>query len=539
MVATSQPLAARAGLSALLEGGSAADAALAAAAMLTVVEPVCTGIGGDAFALVRDAETGTVTALNGSGRAPAAASLGEIRRLMYPRMPRYTAHTVTVPGAVAAWCDLSERYGRMELSRVLEPAIRTAEEGYPVTDWIAATWERQVEKLLRSPGWESGDFTNGPPQESGGELLLDGRAPRVGEVMRLETLAGTLRAIAEGGRDAFYRGDLARRIAEHVQRYGGWLAEEDLAAHTGEWVEPIEVDYRGVTLHECPPNGQGLAAAIAVSLAGGFDLAGMAEPDRLHVQIEAMRLAFADAFAWVADPATAELPLEELLSADFAARRRARIDPERAASRVAPELVPAGDDTVYVSVVDGEGNAVSLIQSLYVGTGSGLVVPGTGISLQNRGAGFSLDAGHPNALAPGKRPYHTIIPAMTTRDGELHACFGVMGGHMQPQAHLQVLSGLVDLGLTPQEALDAPRWQLGRRDRVLMYAPELSGPVFVEDGFAPETLAELCRRGHQVEVMEGFERLRFGGGQIITRDAATGVLTAGSDPRKDGQALGY
>jgi len=536
MVATSQPLAAEAGVRVLREGGNAADAAVAAAAMLCVVEPVGTGLGGDAFALVRDAASGAVAALNGSGRAGAAASPEEVRRLMYSRMPLFTGHAVTVPGAVAAWCDLLERYGTMPLADLLAPAIRAAEEGYPVTDWIAAFWARQEGKLRRDPDWASGDIANGPAQESGHELLLSGRAPRAGEVMRIPTLGKTLRAVAEGGRDAFYRGEFPRRLEEHVARYGGWLTGEDLAAHESTWETPLAVDYRGVTLHECPPNGQGLAAATAVSLARGFELGAMDEPDRIHHLVECMRLAFADAFAHVADPRFAAAPVETLLSEEYAARRREQIDPARAGRFVDPGDLPTGDDTVYLSVVDSGGNAVSFIQSLYMGLGTGLVVPGTGVSLQNRGAGFSLVRDHPNALAPGKRPYHTIIPAMTTRDGELHACFGIMGGFVQPQAHLQILSALVDLGLSPQAALDAPRWQIAREDGKLL-APEPGGPLVVED-FAEETVAALAARGHRPRPLAGFDRFRLGGGQIILRDPATGVLTAGSDPRKDGCAIG-
>jgi gamma-glutamyltranspeptidase/glutathione hydrolase len=532
MVATSQPLAALAALDALRRGGTAADAAVTAGAMLSVVEPVSTGPGGDAFALVFDAKSGRVHALNGSGRSPAATSREELRRLMYARMPTYTAHTVTVPGAVAAWADLLERFGRFGLSEAIEPAIRAAEEGFPVTDWIAFGWSRQVEKLLRDPGWQSGDIANGPAQESGRELLLDGRAPRAGELMRLPTLAKTLREIAEGGPDAFYRGEFAEKAEQHVKRYGGWLAAADLASHESEWTEPISVSFRDVTLFECPPNGQGLAAAIAAGIADGFDLAGAEEADRQHLLVESMRIGFADAFRWVADPARTDLPVGELLSGAYFEKRRAGIDPATTRRRIRPGPLPAGDDTVYVSVVDGEGNAVSFIQSLYMGTGTGLVVPGTGVSLQNRGAGFHFDPDHPNGIAPGKRPYHTIIPALTTRDGVLHASFGVMGGPMQPQGHLQVLGNLLDREMTPQAALDAPRWRI-RWDR----DPDPAGVLVVED-FGTDVLKALSKRGHRLEPVSGADRIGMGGGQVIVRDPESGVLTGGSDPRKDGAAIG-
>jgi gamma-glutamyltranspeptidase/glutathione hydrolase len=534
MVATSQPLAAQEGLSVLRDGGTAADAAVAAAAVLSVVEPVSTGPGGDCFALVFDAKSRRISALNGSGRAPAAASADELRALGLARMPLFPGPAVTVPGAVAAWCDLLDAHGRLGLARVLAPAIRAAKEGFAATEWIAAAWEGQTAKLLRSPGFGGEDPFPAPLQESGRELLPGGRAPRAGELVRLPELARTLAAVAAGGRDTFYLGEFPRRAAAHVRRYGGWLAPEDFAAHRSTWEQPLSIDYRGTTLNECPPNGQGLAALIAAGLAAGFDLRAAAEDERQHLLVECMRLAFADAFTFVADPAFAPAPLDRLLCAEYLGARRRAVDPERAAREVGPGLVAAGSDTVYVAVVDGEGNAVSLIQSLFMGTGTGLVVPGTGVSLQNRGAGFSLRPGHPNELAPGKRPYHTIIPALLTRDGGLAACFGVMGGTMQPQGHLQVLSGFLDRDLGPQEALDAPRFQIPGG-----WTAEPGGALLVEDGFAPEVLEGLVRRGHRLEVVSGRDRGRMGGGQVILRDPATGVLSGGSDPRKDGCAAGF
>ncbi len=538
MVATSQPLAAQAGLEILRAGGNAADAAVATAAMLNVVEPISTGIGGDCFALYWDAQTKTVTALNGSGRAPAAASIEELKQLGYTKMPRFTGHAVSVPGTVAGWADLLERHGSMTLADVLQPAIRTAEEGYPVTEWIARGWATQVPKLLRTPGWESGDLDNGPEQQSGHELLIDGRAPRAGEIMRIPTLAQTMRAIAAEGKAAIYTGAFAQKLSEHVQRYGGWITPADMAAHTSTWDEPITADFGPVRLYECPPNGQGLAAIIAVNLAAGFDLADMSETDRLHTLIECMRIGFADAQQWVCDPRKVDIPLEGLVSKAYADQRRAEIDPHRAAHRVPYGAPMAGSDTVYLSVVDGDGNACSFINSLYMGTGSGLVVPGTGVSLQNRAALFVLDPEHPNALAPNKRPYHTIIPAMTTRNGELHASFGVMGGYMQPQGHLQMVVNMVALGMNPQHALDAPRWSLAGPAAGLG-AEEAGGLVMVEEGWPFSVLSELSQRGHRLAPLTGRARAVFGGGQIILRDPETGVLTAGSDPRKDGCAVGW
>ena len=550
MVATSQPLAAQVGLDTLKAGGSAADAAVATAAMLGVVEPMSTGIGGDCFALYWDASARRVTALNGSGRAPAAASLDELCRMGCTRMPVFTGHAVSVPGAVAGWSDLLERHGRMSLADVLQPAIWTAENGFPVTELIAAEWAGQVKKLLRTPDWQCGEpsvavgsgcearLCDDPEQPSGHELLIDGRAPRPGELMRIPTLAETMRRIAAEGREAIYRGEFARRLCEHVQRYGGWITPSDMAAHTSTWDDPICTDYRGFTLYECPPNGQGLAAILAANLASGFDLASMDELDRLHAMIECMRLAFADAQRWVCDPRVVDIPLAELCSAGYADRRRQLVDMRQAAQQVPSGDPMAGSDTVYLSVVDGEGNACSFISSLYLATGTGLVVPGTGVCLQNRASLFVLDPDHPNALAPNKRPYHTIIPAMMTRAGDLHASFGVMGGYMQPQGHFQMLVNLVDLGLAPQQSLDMPRWRLAVEGGGLG-AQQPGGLVWMEEGWSFATMAGLTRRGHRLAPVDGLARGGFGGGQVILRDPVSGVLTAGSDPRKDGCAVGY
>jgi gamma-glutamyltranspeptidase / glutathione hydrolase len=380
-------------------------------------------------------------------------------------MPSFTGHAVSVPGTVAGWSDLLERHGRMTLADVLQPAIRLAEEGYPVSELIAHGWRTQEKKLRRDPDWPTPDLERGPVQASGHELLIDGHAPLPGEIMCMPTLAGTLRGIATEGKRFIYEGEFAQRLSAHVQAYGGWIMPADMAAHVSTWDEPITADYRGLRLYECPPNGQGLAAIIAANLAAGFDLAAMDEADRVHTLIECMRLGFADAQQWVCDPHVADIPLADLAGRAYADRRRARIHPQRAAQNVAYGDPMAGSDTVYLSVVDGEGNACSFINSLYQGTGTGLVVPGTGVSLQNRAALFVLDPTHPNALAPHKRPYQTIIPAMTLHHagefaGQLHASFGVMGGYMQPQGHLQMLVNMADLGMRPQQALDVPRWQL-------------------------------------------------------------------------------
>jgi gamma-glutamyltranspeptidase/glutathione hydrolase len=521
-VAASQPLAVAAGLEALRQGGNAADAAIATAAALNVTEPGSTGIGGDCFALYYDAVTRGVTALNGSGRAPAALTLARLQREGIHELPPYHAYTVTVPGTCAGWWDLIERHGRLPMSTILAPAIRLAEEGFPVEPITAYFWERAVERQLSSaPG--------------GRELTIDGRAPRAGEVFRNPGLGRTLRIIAEGGKAAFYQGEIAAAIAAVVQSAGGCLSEADLESHASTWEAPIHVDYRSVRIWECPPNGQGLVALLALNILEGLDIPALAplSSERLHLEIEALRLAFADARWYVADPATNPAPLEGLLSKEYAAERRKLIDPRRATLTQEHGLPRSGDDTVYLSAVDREGNACSFINSNYMGFGTGIVPSGWGFTLQNRGLGFSLDPSHPNALAPGKRPYHTIIPAMATRprgDGEeLYASFGVMGGFMQPQGHVQVAMALVDDGLDPQAALDRPRF--------CIQEGMPGGVVAVEEGIPEEAMRRLVEMGHPVIPTRGMERSVFGRGQVIVRDAQSGVLWGGSDPRADGCAM--
>ncbi len=514
MVATSQPLAAMAGLRTLMGGGNAADAAVAVASMLNVVEPMSTGIGGDCFALIYEAETGQVTALNGSGRAPAAFSLGEAQRRGLDSIPLTGPLPVTVPGAPSGWEALLQRFGTMTLADCLAPAIATAEAGFPVSERISAGWQRSAEKL-------SGDT-------EAARVYLP--APKVSELHRQPDLARTFRTVAEGGAKEFYHGQLAERIAACVQSKGGYLTTSDLAAHTATWETPIRTTYRDVAILEHPPNGQGLAALLALNVVEGYDLAGMDyfDPFRWHVMIEAMRMGMADAARYVADPAIVDVPVTSLLSREYASRRRSLIQPDRALELVDPGL-PEHKDTVYLTVVDGHGNAVSFINSLFYGFGSGLVVPGTGICLQNRGACFTLEKGHPNALAGGKRPYHTIIPAMALRQGQLWLSFGVMGGFMQPQGHLQVLSNLVDHAMNPQAALDAPRFRVDQRGGLA---------VAIETGVPLKTRKALAAMGHHVRPETTFAP-GFGSGDIIARDPENGVLCGASDPRKDGCAVGF
>jgi gamma-glutamyltranspeptidase/glutathione hydrolase len=525
MVASSQTLATAAGLEVLRLGGNAADAAVATAAALGVTEPTSTGLGGDCFALYYDARSGALSALNGSGRAPAALTLERLAREgLRSGLPAFHAHTVTVPGTCAGWCDTLARHGRLPLSRVLAPAIELAERGFAVGPMTAHAWAIGAERqLAQAP--------------HGGELLIEGRAPRAGERFRNPGLARVMQAIAERGRDAFYEGEIARAIAAAVQERGGVLAEADLAAHESTWDQPISVRYRDVRVWECPPNGQGLVALLALNLLAAWDVAAL-EPlgaERIHLMVEALRLAFADAQEYVSDARTAPAPVESLLAASYSEERRKELDPRRARTaqgagawrRARPR---PGSDTVYLCAVDGEGNACSFIQSNYQGFGTGLVPAGCGFTLQNRGLGFSLELGHPNALAPGKRPYHTIIPGMITResDGSLYGPFGVMGGYMQPQGHVQLVAALIDDGLDPQSALNRPRFYLANGSP--------AGGVLLETGHPPATARELEQRGQQIEVAEGWRRVTFGKGQMIRRER-DGVLWGGSEPRADGCAM--
>ena len=537
IVSTSQPLATATGLEILARGGNAADAAVAAGAALNVTEPTSTGIGGDMFALFYSAQAKRVTALNGSGRAPAALTLERLKKEgISTEMPPFHAHTVTVPGACAGWFDLIEKHGSLSMTEILAPAIRLASEGFPVAPLTSYFWQRSAQRQLKSA-------------PNGQELTIGGRAPNSGEIFRNLGLARTLEAVARGGKSAYYEGEIAEAIVSVIKEAGGCMSAEDLASHKSTWEEPISVTYRGYRVFECPPNGQGITALIALNILEGFDLASspLLSTERLHLMIEAMRLAFADAGWYVADPAFSNIPIQELLSKEYAETRRKLIDMQRATIDPKRGSPVSSSDTVYLSVVDKFGNACSFINSNYMGFGTGIVPKGWGFTLQNRGHNFSLDPLHPNALAPRKRPYHTIIPAMVTRppspsgrgmsegqgEGEneetLYASYGVMGGFMQPQGHVQVLSALVDDGLDPQATLDQPRFCID--------VDEAGSRVALEEGIPPETISGLQKMGHPVYSVSGYERALFGRGQVILRDPATGVLSAGSDPRADGCAM--
>jgi len=522
IVATSQPLATAAGLEILSRGGNAADAAVAAGAVLNVTEPSSTGIGGDMFALYYSADTKKVTALNGSGRAPAALTLDRLKKEGFSTrhgVPPFHAHTVTVPGACAGWFDLIKKHGSLTMSEILAPAIRLASEGFPVAPLTAHSWQRGAQNQLKSA-------------PNGHELTIDGRGPKPGEIFRNSNLARTFELVARGGVSAFYQGEIAEAIVSVIKEAGGCMSLEDLASHTSTWEEPISVTYRGLRVYECPPNGQGITALIALNILERFDLSALASlsTERLHLMIEALRLAFADSRWYVADPKFSNVPVEELLSKEYASERCKLIDRKRATIDQKHGTPVSSSGTVYLSVVDKFGNACSFINSNYWGFGTGIVPKGFGFTLQNRGHNFSLDPNHPNALEPRKRPYHTIIPAMVTReDGSLYASYGVMGGFMQPQGHVQVLSALVDHGLDPQSALDLPRFCID--------VEETGGRVALEEGIPANVLSDLEKMGHPVYSVSGFDHSLFGRGQVILRDAETGVLCAGSDPRADGCAM--
>lgn len=511
MVATSQPLAAQAGLAILRKGGNAIDAAIATAAALTVVEPGSNGIGGDAFALVW--YQGKLHGLNSSGPAPRSLSIEALKRAGVNEIPKYGWIPVTVPGTPAAWAELSRRFGKLPLTEVLAPAIEYADRGYPIS--AGNYWGRAYE-IFKT------ELVGETFHEWFHTFTHNGNVPKIGELFRLPDHAKTLTSIAETNAEAFYRGELAERIDRLSRQYGGFLRKEDLEAFRPEWVEPISVNYRGYDIWEIPPNGQGLVTLIALNILKGFDFAERDTVDTYHKQLEAMKLAFADGQKYIADPARSHVPIQALLSDAYAEQRRRLIG--RSALEPAPGEPPQGG-TVYLCTADADGHMVSFIQSNYMGFGSGLVVPGTGIALHNRGHNFSLDPSHANRLEPGKKPYHTIIPGFITHKDRPVGPFGVMGGFMQPQGHVQVVMNLLDFGLNPQAALDAPRWQW------------LKGKTVEFEHQTPAHLVQaLARRGHDAQW--ALNSTTFGRGQIIWR-LENGVLVGGTEPRTDGQVAAW
>jgi len=530
MIATSQPLASAAGLRVMMEGGNAIDAAVTAAAVLSVVEPTMNGIGGDLFALVHDPKTGRVVGLNASGRSAYSATPEEFARRNLTRMPYRGELSVSVPGVVDGWARLLERHGTITLERALQPAIDYARNGYAVSEIIAHQWADAEPVLARDPA-------------AAATFLPNGHAPSTGQVFANPNLAASLAQIAKGGADVFYRGALAQAIVADLQRRDGLLTARDFADHHSDWVEPISTTYRGYRVLEMPPNTQGVVALEMLNILEGFDVKALGHNTAayLHLLVEAKRIAFADRGAYVADPdATPEAALRMMLSKDYAARRRQEIRMDRAAREYAPGVPdgaeplprrslgeggwpPPMGDTIYLTAADSDGNVISLIQSLYESFGSGIVAGDTGIVLQNRGSLFTLEEGHPNRLAPHKRPFHTLVPAMVLSGDKPYFSFGVMGGDMQPQGHAQVLLNLIDFGMNVQEAGEAARFR------------HSSAGLALESAVSPEARFGLSERGHRL--VEGIGI--FGGFQGILIDPATGVLMGGSDPRKDGLAIGY
>lgn len=522
MAATSQPLATQVALDILKQGGNAVDAAIAANAMLGLVEPTGNGIGGDLFAIVWDAKSKQLYGLNASGRSPKSLTLGYFKEHGMVSIPSYGPLPVSVPGAVDGWFELHGKFGSLPMTSILAPTIQYAKQGFPVSELIAWYMQRSVSRLSQYPGFKE-------------TFMPGGQAPVKGQIFRNPDLANTLEKIATGGRDAFYKGDIARTIAAYMKEQGGFLSYEDLASHTSDWVDPVSTNYRGYDVWELPPNGQGIAALQILNILEGYDIQGMGygSAEYIHTFVEAKKLAFEDRAKYYADPAFNEIPVDWLISKEYATKRRQLIDPSKAAKTYDAGLYQG--DTIYLTTADKEGNMVSLIQSNYRGMGSGMTPTGLGFILQDRGELFSLKEGHFNVYAPGKRPFHTIIPAFVTKDGQPWLSFGVMGGGTQPQMHAQIVINLVDFGMNLQEAGDAPRILHSGSSQPTDERMSDGGYVSLESGFTPLVRRQLVQMGHTLTDVSG----AFGGYQAIMRDPQTGVYYGASESRKDGQAAGY
>ncbi len=526
MAATSHPLATQIALDVMKQGGSAVDAAIAANAALGLMEPTGNGVGGDLFAMVWDPKTKKLYGYNGSGRSPGKLSLKWFEKNGFKSVPSYGPLPVTVPGAVRGWSDLHAKFGALSMQKNLAPTIAYARNGHPVAETIAYYWNLSVPRLGKYPGFNE-------------QFTINGKAPVKGQVWKNPNLANTLQSIADGGSDAFYKGRIAKTIADYIQSQGGFLSVEDLAAHKGEWVEPISTTYRGVRVWELPPNGQGLAALQMLNILELTDFSKIAfgSPEHVHTFVEAKKLAFADRAALYADPDFVKTPVERLLSKSYATERSKLIDPNKAMKAVDAGAALNQGDTIYLTVADANGMMVSLIQSNYRGMGSGMAPPGLGFILQDRGEQFVLKKGHANSFEPNKRPFHTIIPAFITKNDQPWISFGLMGGAMQPQGHVQIVMNLIDFGMNLQEAGDAPRIQHdGSTEPDGQNTPMTEGGVVnLESGFAYPTIQALMRKGHVIEFADG----QYGGYQAIMRDAQSGVYYGASESRKDGQAAGY
>ena len=526
MVCCAHPLAAQIGIDILKKGGSAVDAAIAVNAALGLMEPVANGIGGDLFAIVWDAKTQKLYGLNASGRCPELLTIEKVKKAGHDKYIPYTGFLPqTVPGCVDGWFELHERFGKMRMKDILAPAIKHAEEGFPVTEVIAHYWELGSRRLKDQPNFAA-------------TYMPGGAAPRKGEIFRNPDLARTYTLLAKKGRKVFYGGEIAKRIDRFCEKHGGYLRFEDFKNHTSTWVEPVSTNYRGYDVWELPPNGQGIAALQILNILEAYDIASMGSgsADYLHYLIEAKKLAFEDRAKFYSDPAFSDIPVDGLVSKEYASRRRELISPDRALRQVdAGDPVLETGETTYLVVADKDRNFVSLIQSNYAGFGSGPVPDGLGFCIQDRGALFNLDPVHPNSLEPGKRPFHTIIPAMVTMDGQPVFAFGVMGGSMQPQGHVQVLCNIIDFGMGIQEAGDAPRIRHYGSSQPTGQVMTDGGRVVYENGILPDVIRELVSRGHTI----GKENGGYGGYQGIWYDSEKNILTGGTESRKDGCALGY
>ena len=525
MIATSHPLATQIGLDMLRRGGSAVDAGIAANAALGLMEPTGCGPGGDLFAIVWEEKSRRLWGLNASGRSPQSLDIDYFRDNGIEAIPEIGPLSVSVPGAVDGWFELHQRFGRLPMAELLQPSIDYARDGFPVTAIIAQTWQTVARILADQPGFAD-------------TFMPGGRAPTTGDLFRNPGLAETYAKLVQDGRDAFYCGDIAETIERFMAATGGFLTAADLAAHRSEWVDPISTDYRGYTVWELPPNTQGLAALQMLNILEGYDLTamGFGSADHVHAVVEAKKLAYEDRARFYADPEFADLPIEQLVSKQYAKERRRLIDMQRAASVYPPgSPLPETGDTIYLSVGDRDGNMVSLIQSLFRPMGSGMTPPGLGLILQDRGELFSLEDGHPNVYAPGKRPFNTIIPGFVTKDGYRYMSFGVMGGSMQPQGHVQIMLNMLDFGMGLQEAGDAPRIRHSGSSQPTGSRMTDGGVVMLESGFADATREVLKARGHKLENAPG----SFGGYQAVRWDQERGIYAGASEARKDGQAAGY
>ena len=523
MAATSQPLATQIALDILKKGGNAIDAAIAANAALGLMEPTGNGIGGDLFAIIWDAKTKKLYGLNASGRSPKSLTLEYFKEKGLTNVPSHGPLSVSVPGCVDGWFEMHKKFGSLKMTEILKPAIDYAREGFPVSELIAYYWNGNSLSLKDFPGFK--------------EIYMpNGKAPQKGEIFKNPYLANTLEKIATGGRDVFYKGEIAKKIDEYMKRQGGFLSYEDLASHTSEWIEPVSTNYRGYDVWELPPNGQGIAALQILNILELYDIAamGFGSTEYLHLLTEAKKLAFEDRAKFYADMSFADVPVNELISKEYAQKRNELINPNRAARSYTPGQLEVSN-TIYMTVADKFGNMVSLIQSNYRGMGSGMTPEGLGFVIQDRGELFTLEKGHANCYAPGKRPFHTIIPAFITKDGKPWISFGVMGGGMQPQGHVQIVVNIIDFGMNLQEAGDAPRMQhLGSSEPTGEKMTD-GGTLVLESGIDYEVIRELLKKGHKI----AYDLGGYGGYQAIMWDEKNGVYYGASESRKDGQASGY